>query len=84
MTRAMSASAPRVAQRRVAARARMGGQQAAGPTHAERPQLLGHERDDRMREDERLAHDVQQVARRAPSSNSRPLMSSRYQSHSSP
>ena len=47
------------------------------------PELLGDERDHRVRERERLAQHVEHVAG-GPSSNSRPLISSRYQSHSSP
>ena len=52
------------------------------PGHV-RPDLLGHERDHRVRERQRLAQHVEHRGRQR-SSNSRPLTSSRYQSHSSP
>ena len=48
------------------------------------PDLLGHERDDRVRERERLAQHVQQRRRQVGVASSRPLTSSRYQSQSSP
>ena len=82
LDRVVDRARPDVVERVVRRRAARWAASSAVP--AQRPELLGDERDHRVGERERLAQDVQRVACASSSpSYSRGLTISRYQSHSS-